>query len=94
MATFIMAMTINPSAKKEHADLSKQINESLDLFAEHGVKIQHLYATMGRYDIIAVFDAPDQTLAFKVASQVATRGILETETWAVIPFDDFTELLG
>ena len=31
MATFIMAMTINPNAKKLHPDLSTQVSDSLDV---------------------------------------------------------------
>jgi uncharacterized protein with GYD domain len=93
MASFIMAMSINPNAKKLHADLSKQINDSLEVFTRNHVKVAHLYATMGRYDIVAVFDTDDQKTAFKVASQMASMGILDTETWAVIPFEEFTELL-
>jgi len=94
MATFIMAMSINPNAKKLHSDLSHQINESLDVFTENKVKVTSLFATMGRYDCLAVFDAPDQTLAFKVAAGINSKGILETETWPVIPFEDFERILG
>ena len=93
MASFIMAMTINPAAKKTHADLAKQINDSLEVFTEHKVKVRNLYATLGRYDYLAEFDVADQNLAFKLASAIATKGILETETWPVIPYDEFSEFL-
>ncbi|RKX25862.1 MAG: hypothetical protein DRP45_04930 [Candidatus Zixiibacteriota bacterium] len=94
MATFIMAMSINPGARKQHSDLSRQINESLDVFRENGIKEVKLYATMGRYDCLAVFDAIDQTVAFRVAGGINAKGILDTETWPVIPFEDFEQLIG
>jgi uncharacterized protein with GYD domain len=94
MASYIMAMTINPNAKKEHPDLSHQVNKSLDAFGESGIKITSLYATLGRYDYLAVFDAADQKLAFKIANEINTRGILETETWPVIPYQEYTALIG
>ncbi len=94
MALFMMAMTINPGAKKLHQDLQKKINESLDVFSANSAKVQNLFATLGRYDLLAVFDAPDQTTAFKIASEINTQGILETETWPVIPYEDFSQLLG
>ncbi len=93
MAVFIMAMTINPSAKKLHPDLSTQVSDSLDVFKEQGVKVQDLYATLGRYDYLAIFDATDQTVAFKLASDINSKGILETETWPVIPYEDFSRLI-
>ncbi len=93
MATYMMAMTINPNAKKMHPDLSHQINESLDVFARNKVKVQHIFATLGRYDCLALFDADDQTVAFKVASEINGMGIFETETWPVIPFEEFSRLI-
>jgi uncharacterized protein with GYD domain len=94
MASFIMAMTINPNAKKLHHNLSHQINDSLDVFTRNNVKVLNLYATLGRYDLLAMFDATDQAMAFKVASEINTKGILETETWPVIPYEEFSQLIG
>ena len=94
MATFIMALQINPSAKKMHADLSAQINDSLEVFSRNNVKVNDLYATLGRYDYLAIFDAADQTVAFRVASEINNKGILETETWPVIAYDEFTQLFS
>ncbi len=93
MASFIMALTINPNAKKMHPDLSHQINESLELFTKNKVKVLSLFATLGRYDYLAVFDAADQSAAFKVAAEINLKGILETETWPVVPYEDFTQII-
>ncbi len=94
MASFIMAMNILADAKKLHSDLAHQIDLSLDLFAENQVKKLQVYATMGRYDMVAIFDAEDQNVAFKVASQINARGVLETETWPIIPFEDFSNMIA
>jgi len=93
MALFIMAMTINPNAKKEHSDLSHQVNDSLEVFPRNDIKLRDLFATLGRFDYLAVFDSPDQTVAFKIATEINNKGILETETWPVIPYEDFSRLL-
>jgi uncharacterized protein with GYD domain len=94
MAAFIMALNINPSAKKLHSDLPARINESLETFHKNNVKIDNLFATLGRYDYLAVFNTDDQTTAFKIASDINALGILETETWPVIEYDDYTRLFG
>ncbi|MBN2226665.1 MAG: GYD domain-containing protein [candidate division Zixibacteria bacterium] len=93
MALFIMAMSINPGAKKTHRDLSHQVDNSLELFNKHHAKVKNIFATLGRYDYLALFEADDQTTAFRVASEINTLGILDTETWPVIPYDDFSRLL-
>jgi uncharacterized protein with GYD domain len=94
MASFITAMNIIADAKKLHSDLQHQIDLSLDEFAKNNVTNLRVYATMGRYDYVAFFDAADQNVAFRVASLINSRGILETETWPVIPFEDFSNLIG
>ena len=94
MQTFIMAMNITSDARKIHSDLANQINISLEAFAENKIKVQGLYATLGRFECLAIFEVEDQTMAFKVASQINAHGVLETETWPVIPFEDFSRLLG
>ena len=94
MAGFIMAMVINQEGRKEHRDVSHQVDESLKSFGRHGVKITNLYATLGRYDYLAIFEAPDQTLAFKIASEINSSGVLRTETWPLIPYDEFSQLVG
>ena len=93
MATFIMAMTINPNARKEHPDLSHKINESLEVMPNNKVKVTNLFATLGRYDYLACFEADDQTQAFRIASEINGLGILKTETWPVIPFEEFSQLI-
>ena len=93
MTSYIMAMTLNPNAKKEHPDLTRQVDESIDAFARNGIKVDQLFATLGRYDYLVLFRAEDQTLAFKVASDINALGLLETETWPVIPYEDYQQLM-
>jgi uncharacterized protein with GYD domain len=94
MASFIMAMSINPDAKRLHHDLSHQVSDSLEVFTKNGVRGLKLYATLGRYDLLALFDAADQKVAFKVASEISGKGILKTETWPVISYEEFSQLIG
>ena len=93
MTSYIMAMTLNPNAKKEHPDIIHQVDESMDAFARNDIKVDQLFATLGRYDYLVLFQAEDQTVAFKVASEINALGLLETETWPVIPYQDYQELL-
>lgn len=93
MADYIMALTINPNAKKEHPSLSHQINESIEILAKHEIHVDKLLATLGRFDFLAVFESDDQSKVFKAAAAINNLGILDTETWPVIPFEEFTSIL-
>lgn len=93
MTSYIMALTLNPNAKKQYSDLPHQIDESMNAFVRRGITLDQLFATLGRYDYLAMFHAEDQTVAFKVASDINALGLLETETWPVIPYEDYQQLL-
>ena len=56
-----------------------------------GALREGLRRAKGEY--IAIFDAGDQTIAFRIASAINSKGILETETWPVIPYEDFSRLI-
>ena len=79
---------MNEPARKKYP-LVRDVSET-----EHVEIVKEIFATMGRYDVIVTFETDDQTVAFKVASQINNLGVLETETWPVIPFEDFSSLLG
>jgi len=93
MAAYIMALTINPNAKKAHPNLSHHINDSIEVLAKHEIHVDKLLATLGRYDFLAMFDAPEQSMVFKAAANINRLGILDTETWPVIPFEEFSAIL-
>jgi uncharacterized protein with GYD domain len=94
MPSFIMAMKICPGAKKQHPDLAHYVNQSLEAFVEAGIKIEHLWATLGRFDYLAKFETPDQETVFAIATRINSQAVLETETWPVIPLDEQSRLMG
>lgn len=94
MASFMMAMTINQQARKEHPDVTHQVEESLAVFSEHDITVEKLFATLGRYDYLVLFEAADQTEAFKVAAEINGRGTVDTETWPLMPYEDFSKIVG
>lgn len=94
MASFMMAMNINQETKKEHPDVTHQVDLCLEIFREHELKVESVFATLGRYDYLVLFEAADQADAFRVATEINDRRVLRTETWPLIPYADFTELVG
>ena len=60
MARFMMAMNINQETKKEHPDVTHQVDMCLEIFREHELKVERVFATLGRYDYLVLFEADDQ----------------------------------
>jgi len=51
------------------------------------------YATLGPYDFLDVFEAPDQATATKVALIIRSFGHATTETWSATPWEDFKKIM-
>ena len=53
-----------------------------------GVKILAQYALLGPYDFVNILDAPDNKTIAKVATELSSRGTLQTMTMATVAVDD------
>ena len=56
-----------------------------------GVKVHGLYWTLGRYDAVAVFEAPDEKTAMKMS--ITRSDTMAMETMAAIPIEEAKKLV-
>jgi uncharacterized protein with GYD domain len=73
-------------AMKEDPSRIKANNKEIEAM---GVKILAQYATLGQYDFINIFDAPNDDTIFKVALNLTGRGIDKVQTLTAKTLDDF-----
>lgn len=94
MPTFVMLSTLGPQGSatlRENPERLRQVNEDVESM---GVKILHQYALLGQWDFINIIEAPDELVMAKVATTLAARGTLKTQTLTAIPTEDFIKALG
>jgi uncharacterized protein with GYD domain len=61
-------------------NLPEGIKDSKSVFKSFGVKINQLVFTMGRYDVVAIGEAPNEEAMTKALLSWGRRGLLRTET--------------
>jgi uncharacterized protein with GYD domain len=61
-------------------NLPENVKEAKEVFKSHGVKINALVFTMGRYDVIGIMEAPDAETITKAVLSWNSKGLLRTET--------------
>jgi len=59
-----------------------------------GSELKAFYLTMGRYDIVAISEAPDDAAAAKVALAIAAAGNVSTETLRAFPEDEYRAIVA
>ncbi len=90
MATYIVLMKITPEGAKSLKEAPQRLAKYTQTITAQGGKISAAYATLGRYDYVAIIEGPeDISKVFKSSAAVAMLGALSSETMPAMPIQDF-----
>jgi uncharacterized protein with GYD domain len=73
--------------------LPENVKEAKEVFKSHGVKINALAFTMGRYDVVGMFEAPDAETVTKAVLSWGSKGLLRTETLTGFTGEEMAKLV-
>jgi len=59
--------------------------------AKEGIKVHGIYWTLGSYDSVAIFEAPDEKIAMKMAIRRAED--MDMKTLVAVPMEEAMKLL-
>ena len=90
MAVYVMLTNLTAEGKKTVKDTPNRIKEVNQEFEKMGVKVLSQYALLGPYDFVNIIDAPDHATMAKVATELGSRGTLNTMTMAAFPIEDIS----
>ena len=91
MPLYIMMTNLTDEGRKTVKTNPQRIKEVNKEVEAMGVKILAQYVTLGQYDFINVLDAPNNETIARVATELGSRGTLQTNTLAALSLDDYIE---
>jgi len=94
MGTYILLTRLSPDAIKDtktYEDLGRKVTDKIHRECPQ-VRWVSSYTTLGPYDYLDIFEAPDEATATKVALVVRSFGHATTETWLATPYERFIEM--
>ena len=94
MATFISTVQFTEQGMKDIKATGKRAESFKSSAAKMGVDVRHVFWTMGRFDGLVVFDAPNEETAAAVMLQLSSRGNVHTETMRAYESSDMEQILG
>jgi uncharacterized protein with GYD domain len=74
-------------------DLPERIKEGTNVFKSFGVEFKTLVFTMGRYDLVAIAEAPNAEAISKALLSWGSQGLLRTETLTGFTPEQMVELV-
>ena len=94
MQTFIMLTTLEETLIDSPQMLERREKEVMARVRDHcpGVEWIASYATLGPYDYVDLFQAPDVETALKVSTMIRTFGHARTEVWPATEWKRFKEI--
>ena len=93
MAIFIALANWTPDGIKAVQDSASRFDLVRKLLEDMGGKVQSIHMTMGEYDLVLIYDAPDDATAARFTLQIAKRGYVRTKTLKAFPESAFRELV-
>lgn len=93
MAGYISYCTFTQEGLKNLKSAPEIVKQAKANLQKMGVKTVGVWFTFGHYDIVAVFDAPDDYAAAVVALNSSARGNWTTQTVRALSEDEFAQVV-
>ncbi len=93
MPIYVMMTNLTDEGRKTvkaNPQRIKEVNKEVEAM---GVKILAQYAVLGQYDFINILEADSNEAVARVATELGSRGTLQTSTLAAMNLDDFISSL-
>ena len=94
MPRYVRLARFTEQGARNVRNLGKMLNEVREIMQSNGVQLVEAYATLGRYDLVAIIEAPNQETAAKVSALIAGNGNFMADTLAAVPIQDFVKAVS
>ena len=94
MTTYVMLTQWTEQGMRQIKDSPKRLDTAKRALEEMGGSFKAFYMTMGTYDIVAVYDAPDDAVAARLSLMLGMQGNVKTTTLKAFPEPAYREIVN
>ena len=94
MPTYIALTSYTEAGMRHVKDSPKRLDTAKALLREMGGDFKSFYMTMGAYDIVAIFEAPDDAVAARFILLLGRAGFVRTSTLKAFPEQAYREIIA
>lgn len=91
MGVYIHLVRLTEQGVKNIKKLKEMMAESRKIIEGTGSKVVASYSTLGRYDLVAVLEIPDDTTAMELSAKIAAAGNFRPETLPAVSLGEFRD---
>jgi uncharacterized protein with GYD domain len=94
MTTYIMLAHWTDRGMQAVADGPKRMDQAKKMLEDMGGRMQSLYLTMGQYDLVGIFDAPDDAIVARFTLMIGQFGNVRTTTMKAFPEEAYRHIVN
>ena len=93
MALFIILGRYTQEGIKNMKESPQRLEAAKKVAESVGGSIKEFYYTLGRYDFIAITEAPNYDAVLKALMTIGSTGAIRTETLQALPFEKAIDII-
>ena len=94
MATYVVLAKFTDQGIRNAKESPKRADAFKEMAKTFGVTVKELVWTQGRYDIVTIVEAPDESAAMSLNLSLGALGNVRTETLRAISAAEMTKIIG
>jgi uncharacterized protein with GYD domain len=94
MATYVMLANFTDQGMRSAKDSARRLDTAKKALSDMGGAFKAFYLTMGEYDMIAIYEAPDDAIAARFNLQLGMIGNVRTRTLKAFPEAAYREIIS
>jgi uncharacterized protein with GYD domain len=94
MPTYVSLLNWTDQGIRHVRDTVQRYDRSQELQDKHGVRLEHIYWTVGPHDLVAIAEASDEESITAFFLELASSGNLRTTTLRAYDRDEMSGILG
>lgn len=94
MATYIVLSTFTDQGIRTVRDTTKRADAVKEQARKMGIETKSLYWTVGKYDVVATFEAPDDASMTALSLAISAGGNVRTQTLRAFSRDEMGGIIA
>jgi len=94
MATYVSLVSFTPKGAESLKDGAARLDAAKEGLKALGGELKGWYMTMGQYDVVFIFEAPDDETAARGILALAAQGNVRTETMRAFAEDEYRKIIA
>ena len=94
MVTYVVLAKFTDQGVRNAKDSPKRADAYKQMAKTFGVTVKEILWTQGRYDVVTIVDAPDESAAMSLSLSLGALGNVRTETLRAFSVGEMTKIVG